>query len=160
MSISIIVAMDRNRAIGKDNALPWHIPSDLKYFKSITMGKPILMGRKTFQSIGRPLPGRQNIVLTRDPKWHADGVTVINDVSAAHTVTDDVTELMVIGGAEIYRALLHETDRLYITEVDLVVDADTYFPPLKEGEWREVSRTPHAAEGQTPAHAFVVYERT
>jgi dihydrofolate reductase len=151
--------MDRNNAIGKDNALPWHIPTDLKYFKSITMGKPILMGRKTFESIGRPLPGRKNIVLTRDTAWQVDGVTAINDVRKAYSETTDDAELMVIGGAEIYRAMISEADRLYITEVDLVVDADTHFPPVKPEEWREISREVHAAEGQSPAHAFVVYER-
>ncbi len=159
MSISIIVAMDQNSAIGKDNALPWHIPADLKYFKSITMGKPILMGRKTYQSIGRPLPGHENIVLTRDTNWHADGVTIIHHVDDVASLVQGGAELMVIGGAEIYRAMMDKADRLYITEVDLEVEADTYFPPLDGGVWRQVSREDYPAEATIPAYAFVVYER-
>lgn len=159
MSFSIIVAVANNMAIGKDNALPWHLPADLKYFKSVTMGKPILMGRKTFESIGRPLPGRQNIVLTRDQGWHADGVTVVNDYIAAEQAAQDADEIMVIGGAQIYASMLAKTSRLYVTEIDCDVEGDAFFPEIDVAEWHETSRERHEAEDDTPAYSFVVYDR-
>ncbi len=158
MSLSIIVAMAANNVIGVDNQLPWHLSADLKYFKTVTMGKPIIMGRKTFQSIGRALPGRRNIVITRDTAWSADGVEVVHAPESALTAVSDVPEAMVIGGAEIYRALLPLVDRLYVTEVALEVAGDAFFPDIG-AEWREVSRASHAADGDQPGYAFVVYER-
>lgn len=161
MRISMIVATAKNGVIGKDNALPWHLPADLKYFKFITMGKPIVMGRKTFDSIGRPLPGRQNIVITRDTSWHADGITIIHDVEDLVSVLDDpdANEVMIIGGAQIYNALIDKADRLYITEVDLDVDGDAFFPKLKKDEWTQVSCDPHPAQDSQPSYSFIMYER-
>ena len=159
MSFSIIVAVANNLAIGKDNALPWHLPADLKYFKSVTMGKPILMGRKTFESIGRPLPGRQNIVLTRDKNWHADDVTIVHDYNEAALAVKGVDEIMVIGGAQIYASMLENTACLYVTEVDCHVDGDAFFPEINPEIWSETSREQHSAIGSEPAYSFVVYER-
>ena len=161
MRISIIVATARGGAIGKDNALPWHLPADLKYFKSVTMGKPIVMGRKTFESIGRPLPGRQNIVLTRDTSWHVDGVTVIHDIDDVEQALNEehTDEVMIIGGAQIYAATLTKADRLYITEIDVDVDGDAFFPVVDSNEWQEVSRQPHPADGEQPGYSFVIFDR-
>jgi len=128
MKISLIVAVSRNGVIGRDNQLPWHLPEDLKYFKSVTMGKPILMGRKTYDSIGRPLPGRTNIVITRDPDWRADGVEVAGSLQGAMTLAEQACasagaeEIMVIGGEQIYRMTLPVADRLYLTQVDAEVE--------------------------------------
>ena len=124
MKISLIVAVSRNGAIGLNNQLPWYLPEDLKYFKSVTMGKPLIMGRKTFDSIGRPLPGRANIVLTRDPQWTSDGVEVVQSAEQALVAGEiaceaaDVDEIMVIGGEQIYRMTLDLADRIYLTQVD------------------------------------------
>ncbi|WP_262696143.1 dihydrofolate reductase [Kordiimonas aquimaris] len=159
MLFSIIVATARNRVIGKDNALPWHLPADLKYFKATTMGKPIVMGRKTFESIGRPLPGRQNIVLTRDPNWSAEGVTVINDVNDMTRSITVADEVMIIGGEQIYDLTMNHVDRLYVTEVECDVDGDAYFPAIDNAVWQEASRERHAADERNPAYSFVVYKR-
>jgi len=160
MTVSLIVAMAHNRVIGVDNKLPWHLPADLKYFKSVTLGKPIIMGRKTYESIGRPLPGRTNIVVTRNPDWHADGVTVVASLDEAIAAAGDTDEVMIIGGAEIYGAALQAADRLYVTEVDLAVDGDAFFPAIDPALWREAERDPHAAAGGQPGYSFVRYERT
>ena len=160
MKTSIIVAMGTNNVIGIDNQLPWHLSADLKYFKATTMGKPILMGRKTFESIGRPLPGRTNIVMTRDQSWSADGVSVVHDIEAAKAVAmaDGADELMIIGGAEIYKQTLASADRLYVTEVTLAPKGDAYFPEIDD-TWHETKREPYPAIGDDPAYAFVIYER-
>lgn len=159
MALSIIVALAKNNVIGVDNNLPWHLPADLKYFKVMTMGKPIIMGRKTFQSIGRPLPGRRNIVVTRNKNWHAEGIEVAHSAEEAAALADDCPEAMVIGGAQIYNQMMPLVDRLYVTEVDLDVAGDTHFPGFSFGPWREVSRDHHEAEGGSPAYSFVIYER-
>ncbi|SDE18775.1 dihydrofolate reductase [Kordiimonas lacus] len=160
MTLSVIVAMAEDRAIGRGNDLPWHLPADLKYFKATTMGKPIVMGRKTFESIGRPLPGRRNIVVTRNADWSADGVDVVPSLQAAKETVADVEEAMIIGGAQIYGQCLDVADRLYITEVRITVpDADAWFPDFILDDWREVSREEHPAEDGKPAYAFVVYDR-
>ncbi len=159
MALSIIVALAKNNVIGVDNSLPWHLPADLKYFKATTMGKPIVMGRKTFQSIGRPLPGRRNIVITRNENWRADGVEIACSADEAHSLTADCPEAMVIGGAQIYNQMLPLVDRLYVTEVNLDVAGDTFFPEINTASWREVSRDHHGAEVDAPAYSFVVYER-
>ena len=160
MITSLIVAMGKNRAIGKDNQMPWHLPADLKFFKATTMAKPIIMGRKTFESIGRPLPGRTNIVITRNHDWSADGVSVAYSVVRALKMAADenTEEAMIIGGAQIYTESLQYADRLYITEIDLDPEGDAFFPEIGD-EWREVSREAHPAEGDKPAYAFVTYER-
>ncbi|NVJ71058.1 MAG: dihydrofolate reductase [Alphaproteobacteria bacterium] len=160
MRFSVVVAMAEQRAIGRDNDLPWHLPADLKYFKAVTMGKPIIMGRKTYESIGRPLPGRRNIVITRNGDWRAEGVEVALSVEQAKEMVADADEAMIIGGAQIYGQSLGLADRLYITEVHMAVpDADTWFPAFSAGDWQEVSREEHPAEGDKPAYAFVTYDR-
>ncbi len=160
MTLSVIVAMAEDRAIGRDNDMPWHLPADLKYFKATTMGKPIVMGRKTYESIGRPLPGRRNIVVTRNADWSAEGVDVVPSLQAAKEVIADADEAMIIGGAQIYGQCLDVADKLYITEIAITVpDADAWFPAFNKADWREVSREEHPAEDGKPAYAFVVYDR-
>ncbi len=159
MTVSMIVAMASGNVIGIENKLPWHLSADLKYFKSVTMGKPIIMGRKTFESIGRPLPGRRNLVITRDTAWSADGVDVFHTPEAALAAVSGVDEAMVIGGAEIYALLLPFTHKLYVTEVALDVKGDAHFPVIEVGDWRETSRDSFDAEDTQPAYSFVTYER-
>ena len=142
----MIVAMDRNRVIGKGNALPWKLSGDMKFFKQTTMGKPVIMGRKTFESIGKALPGRANIVITRDPDFDAEGIEPVETIEialkAGRTVAaiTGTEEVVVIGGSQIYEALLPETTRIYLTEVDLEVGGDAYFPEL-DASWKEVERS-------------------
>jgi dihydrofolate reductase len=164
MKISLIVAVSRNGVIGIDNQLPWHLPEDLKYFKSVTMGKPIIMGRKTFDSIGRPLPGRTNIVITRDSSWQVDGVEVARTLAQAMTLGQlacaqaDVDEAMVIGGEQIYRMTLPAADRLYLTEVQAEVEGDAFFPEFDTKDWHQVSeQLPEVTD--THPYRFIVLER-
>ncbi|MEH6502308.1 MAG: dihydrofolate reductase [Cycloclasticus sp.] len=157
----MIVAMADNRAIGKDNELLWHLPDDFKHFKAITMAKPILMGRKTYQSIGRPLPGRKNIVVTRDLTFTADGVLVVNSIDAALDAVKEDAEVMVIGGASFYQQMLPLADRLYVTHVHHHFDADTFFPEIDADQWRVVEQTEHAAdERHAYSFSFVEYQKT
>ncbi|HFD86776.1 MAG TPA: type 3 dihydrofolate reductase [Gammaproteobacteria bacterium] len=136
MKISLILAMDRQRAIGRQGQIPWRLSGDMQFFKQATMGKPIIMGRKTWESLGRPLPGRQNIVVTRSEDYVAEGATVVHSIDEALTVAGDANEVMVIGGAQIYETLLPKADRIYLTQVDTeVADADTWFPELDEKDW-------------------------
>lgn len=163
--VALIVAVAKNRVIGRDNRLPWKISADLKFFKATTMGKPIVMGRKTFQSLGKPLPGRTNIVVTRDQAYGPTGAVVVHDpfdalsVGAAAAKATGADEVMVIGGAELYAQMLPFAHRLYVTEVDLAPEGDAFFPPLDPAHWRETSRQAHPPEGDTPGFAFVTYER-
>lgn len=165
MTVSLIVAHGKNRAIGKDNVMPWHIPGDLKFFKAQTMGKPVVMGRKTFQSIGRPLPGRLNIVITRDENFTAEGVALSSSLDAALDLARKEVarlggdELMIIGGAQIYKQSIALADRLYITEVDLEPEADAFFPETNPNEWTETFRETHEAVSDTPGYAFVIFDR-
>ena len=145
-SISLIVARSANGVIGRDNQLPWRLPADLQRFKSLTIGKPILMGRRTFESIGRALPGRVNLVLTRDAAWRAPGVVAVHDLDEAFKQAGDVPELMVIGGAELFRLVLPRAQRVYLTEVHADVPGDIEFPALTMREWREVERAAHPAD--------------
>ncbi|MEM8984613.1 MAG: dihydrofolate reductase [Pseudomonadota bacterium] len=161
--ISLVVAVADNGVIGRDNQLPWHIPADLRHFKRVTMGKPIVMGRKTFESIGRPLPGRHNIVLTRQNEWTADGVSVVASLDEALAVanadnTKD-TECMIIGGATLYAAALPIATTLYLTQVHASVSGDTYFPPLATDDWQELERTTHRADDADYSFSFVTLER-
>ena len=159
MKISMIAAMAKDRVIGKDNAMPWHLPADFAWFKQSTMGKPIVMGRKTFESIGRPLPGRQNIVISRNPEFHAEGVTVVADIAAAKAAAGEVEELMIIGGGSIYEACLPEAERLYLTFIDLAVEGDTCFPDWGAG-WHEThSETYQADEKNAHDMRFVIMDR-
>ncbi|WP_299019333.1 type 3 dihydrofolate reductase [uncultured Photobacterium sp.] len=159
MKISMIAAMAHDRVIGKDNAMPWHLPADFAWFKQSTLGKPIVMGRKTFESIGRPLPGRYNIVISRNPDYQAEGVTVVADIAAAKVAAGEVDELMIIGGGSIYTACLPEADRLYLTFIDLSVNGDTCFPEWGDG-WQEThSETYQADEKNAHDMRFVILER-
>ncbi|ANX13443.1 dihydrofolate reductase [Fictibacillus arsenicus] len=156
--ISFVVAMDENRAIGKDNDLPWYLPNDLKHFKKTTMGKPIVMGRKTYESIGKPLPGRENIVVTRDQSYEAEGTTIVHSVDEVLQINAE--EICVIGGSEIFKQFLPVADRLYITEIHHTFEADTYFPELNDNEWKEVSRTEGIVDEKNKyPHELVVYEK-
>ncbi len=150
MKISLILAMGRNRAIGRDNQLPWHLPADLAHFKATTMGKPILMGRKTWESIGKALPGRLNIVLTRQAAYDADGATVVNSINDAISSCGLADELMVIGGAGVYLAFLPRAQKIYLTLIDEDFDGDTFFPELDEQEWHEEAREDHRADDKNP----------
>ena len=163
--LSMIVAVADNGVIGKNNAMPWHIPNDLKYFKTTTMGKPILMGRKTFDSLGRPLPGRPNLVISRNPDFAADGVEVFSTLDLAiHrgkelAVANGADEIMLIGGSQLFSEGLPLASRLYLTEIHSVPDGDVYFPPFDRSQWLEISRISIAANEGVPAHDFVVFER-
>lgn len=162
MTLSIIVAVSKNHAIGKDNQLPWHLPADLQYFKRVTMGKPIIMGRKTYESIGRPLPGRLNIVVSRQLSWSATGVEVVSSLAAAVALAEqhEAAEVMLIGGAQMYKAGLELADTLYLTKVDVEVDGDAFFPPIDNQSWVEVSRSAHPADEKNAfACDFIVYRR-
>jgi len=160
MRLSIIVAMDASRVIGHENRLPWHLPADLKHFRRITMGKPILMGRRTWESIGRPLPGRINIVITRDTSYTAEGCTVVHSVAEALLAAQGHDEVMVIGGEQLYRQVLPDTDTLYLTLVEGDFPGDAFFPELDQAEWREVERSEHAPdENNVHACSFIRLER-
>ena len=160
MKISIVVAMAANRVIGNNNQLPWHLPADLKHFKQTTMGKPILMGRKTWESIGRPLPGRTNIVITRDENYAAPGCLVVHSVEAAMQAAEQQDEVMVIGGAEFYNQVLPRTDTIYLTRIHQDFEGDTFFPELDEAEWQEVERVDCDADDRNPyAYSFIRLNR-
>ena len=155
--MTAILARASNGTIGRGGALPWRIPSDLKRFKALTMGRPMIMGRKTFESLGRLLPGRRHIVLTRSPGWQAPGAEVVHDANEALDLARN-DSVAVIGGAEVYRLLLPHTTRIELTEVHAHVSGDTFVDPPGP-EWREIAREDHAAEGDTPAFSFVTLER-
>lgn len=156
--ISLIVVHDENRVIGYDNNMPWHLPGDLNYFKQQTMGKPIIMGRKTFESIGRPLPGRKNIVISRNPFYCAEGVLVVPSLQEALTLAGDVPEIMVIGGEQIFRLALPLAERLYITKIHHTFEGDTYFPEY-EG-FQVVSEQPPIATNEGYTFQYVILERS
>ena len=160
MIISMIAAIGWQNAIGKNGALPWHIPEDLRYFKAMTLGKPVVMGRKTYESIGKPLPNRRNIVVTRNADWMADGVETAPSLEAALGLLRGTPEVMVIGGGALYNAALPAADRLYLTDVDQVVaDADAFFPTINPEAWAETSRTHLDATDKRPALTFRVLDR-
>lgn len=160
MRISAIAAMSENRVIGNDNQLPWHLPADLKYFKKITQGSPILMGRKTYESIGRPLPNRKNIVITRDTGFEAPGCTVVNSIDTAFAMLSEQEEVFVIGGAMLYQQILPRIQRLYLTIIHHNFSGDAYFPEINLSEWKEVSCEDHAADQENQyAYSFFVYDR-
>jgi len=160
MKISLVVAMAVNRVIGNNNTLPWHLPADLRHFRQLTTGKPILMGRKTHESIGRPLPERTNIVVTRDPSYAAPGCMVAHSVEAALEAAAGHDEVMVIGGAEFYRQLLPRADRIYLTLVHQAFEGDVFFPALDDAEWRETGRSDFDADDANPVkYSFIQLER-
>lgn len=162
MILSLIAAIGKNNEIGKNNTLLWNLPADMKHFRDTTRGHAVIMGRKTFESIGRPLPDRQNIVITRDTNWHADGVTIVYSLDEALKLFKDVSEeVFVIGGAQIYTEAMCHADRLDITHIDKIFDADTFFPSIDKTLWHEVSRESHAPDEQNLLpYAFVAYEKT
>ncbi len=140
MKISFIVAMASNRAIGLNNQMPWHLSADLKKFKQITMGSPILMGRKTYESIGRPLPGRSNIIISRNTDYQQQDCLVFDDIDKAIGACKDYDEIFIIGGATFYDAMLPKADTLYLTEIHQDFEGDTFFPVIKPEEWKETDR--------------------
>lgn len=146
MIVSIIAAMDRNRLIGNKNQLPWHLPADFAHFKAVTMGKPIIMGRKTFESIGKPLPGRENIVLSRNPATCFEGALCVSSLEEAIKRLPDVEEVMVIGGSSIYEMLMPSIDRMYLTYVDAAFEGDAWFPAFAENEWQEIDAVTRPAD--------------
>ena len=161
MRLALIAAVARNGIIGRGGQLPWRISADLQFFKATTMGKPMIMGRRTFESIGKALPGRTSIVVTRNSEFAADDVEVAGDLGQALAIAaaTGAEEVMVIGGGEIYAAALPRADRLYLTEVHIDAEGDVSFPVLDRTHWREVSRDDHPADGDTPAFSFVTLER-
>ncbi len=160
MGLSLIVAMDEGRVIGANNAMPWHLPADLRHFREVTMGKPIVMGRKTFESIGKALPGRRNIVISANPDFVAAGCMVVPNLQAALESAADAPEIMIIGGATIFAQTLAQADRLYLTVIHHRFDGDTWFPEIDAVKWREVARSDHAADERNPYdYSFITLER-
>jgi dihydrofolate reductase len=163
LDITMVVARARNGVIGKDGGMPWHLSADLKRFKAITVGKPVVMGRKTFESIGKPLPGRHNIVLTRQQDWRADGVTVVPNLAEAVAAAglDPRTRgnLMIIGGAEIYALALPVATRIELTEIDAEPAGDTFMPAFDPDRWQEIARMTQTPEGDKPGFAWITLER-
>ncbi len=166
-TIALIVARARNGVIGQNNQLPWRLPEDLRYFKRITLGKPVIMGRNTWESLGKPLPGRDNIVITRNNSFYAHGATVVNDMETALLLADSLAaasgaeEIMVIGGAQIYAEALPYVTRAYVTEVDADIDGDAFFPALDPAEWIEKTREKFLSCDKNPYdYSFVMLERS
>jgi len=156
--IHIIVAMDAQRGIGINNTLPWRLPEDLAHFKRLTTGHPIIMGRKTFESIGRPLPGRRNIVISRNPAWRHEGVETVGSIEAAVALVGDATAF-IIGGAEIYQQSLPLANQLIITEIQKTFACDAFFPAFDPAQWQEVAREPHISEVADLQYSFVTLRR-
>ena len=158
--IALIAAMAENGVIGRENRLPWRLPADLRRFKSVTMGKPVIMGRKTYESIGKPLPGRSNIVVTRDPDYRAPGCQVVHSLEQALEAGAGHAEVMVIGGAELYRQALGRAQRMYLTLVRAEVEGDTLFPDIEPQQWRELERESHRADEKNQYdYDFVILQR-
>jgi len=157
-SLSIIVAFDNQRGIGIKNSLPWHLPEDLAHFKKMTSGHPIIMGRNTFESIGRPLPNRRNIVVSRNQEWHHNGTETVNSLENAWSLVGEQTAF-IIGGAQIYQQALAFADRLVITEIQAQFACDAFFPIIDQSIWKEVARETHCSAEQNLQYAFVIYER-
>jgi dihydrofolate reductase len=152
-ALSLVVAASENDVIGRDNALPWHLPADLKHFKAVTMGKPIVMGRRTYESIGRPLPGRLNLVISRNRALTIPGVSVAGSFEEALSLAGDAPEVAVIGGAELFRSALPLASRIYFTRVHGTVEGETKFPPLDPTQWHEVDRSHHPTDEK---HAYAM----
>lgn len=161
MDIAIIAALAKNAIIGKNNALPWHIPEDLQFFKRMTLGKPVIMGRKTFDAIGKPLPGRRNIVVTRNPELVIAGVEVVHSLEQAleFAAQDNPAEIMVIGGAELYAQALPIAKRLYLTYIDQEFEGDSRFPEISQEAWLEVARETHSSQKTGIPFSWVKLER-
>ncbi|KAB0566805.1 dihydrofolate reductase [Pseudomonas palleroniana] len=165
LPLSLIAALGENRVIGVDNSMPWHLPGDFKYFKATTLGKPIIMGRKTWESLGRPLPGRLNIVVSRQTDLELEGAQVFPSLDAAveraeaWALEQGADELMLIGGAQLYAQGLEQADRLYLTRVALSPEGDAWFPEFDLNRWKLVSNVENPADGDKPAYTFEVWEK-
>ena len=165
LPLAMIAALARNRVIGLDNRMPWHLPADLKHFKAMTLGKPIIMGRKTWDSLGRPLPGRLNLVVSRQPGLRLEGAEVFGSLDDALVRADawareqGVDELMLIGGAQLYAQALPLAEHLHLTRIELEPEGDAFFPEWQAHEWRCADRQSQAAEGDAPAHTFETWVR-
>ena len=162
MKVSLVAAVARNGVIGRRGALPWHLPEDMAHFRELTMGHPVVMGRRTWESLPdrfRPLPGRRNVVVTRNPEWNTEGAESAGSLEEALVLLDGAPRVSVIGGAELFASALPLADELLLTEIDVDVEGDTFFPPYDEAVFEEVSRDAHAAADGTPL-AFVTYART
>ena len=158
--LSLVVAAGERNEIGKAGKMPWHLPADLRHFKALTLGKPVIMGRRTFEAIGKPLPLRRNIVVTRDSQYRATGCEAAHSFTEALVLAAGAPEIMVIGGGEIYREALPRAQRIYFTRVHAHFEADTFFPPLDPAEWRETAREDHAADEHNRfAYSFLTLER-
>ena len=157
MIISLIAAMGRNRVIGKGNSLPWKLPADMERFRKLTSGKPVIMGRKTFESIGKPLRNRKNIILSRDKNYKAEGCTIVHTVQDALKAAEGAQEAMVIGGEQVFQKFLPMANRMYLTYIDKDFEGDAYFPEFDKNEWKETSREEHADNKLN--FAFVDLER-
>jgi dihydrofolate reductase len=161
MRVSLIVAMAENKVIGRDGGLPWQLSSDLRRFKQLTMGHHIVMGRRTFESIGRLLPGRTSVIVTRNPSIQVDGAKIAASVDDAIRLSDPDDEVFIIGGAEIYRHSIHLVDRMLITRVEAYVDGDVCFPDFEDSQWHLLQRESFAADEKNDyPHSFEIYERT
>jgi len=158
--LSLIVAASENNVIGRNGGMPWHLPADLKHFKATTMGKPIIMGRRTFESVGRALPGRRSIVVTRRGRIETAGIETAESLEAALALVADAPEVMVMGGGELYRAVLPAAERIYLTRIHATIEGDTFFPELAPSQWRELSRERRAADDKNPCDmSFIVLDR-
>ncbi|MEN7526279.1 dihydrofolate reductase [Cupriavidus sp. DL-D2] len=157
--LTLIVARARNGVIGRDNTLPWRLPEDLQHFKRTTLGAPIIMGRKTWDSIGRPLPGRRNIVVSRNRDLKLEGAEVVGSLEDAQRLCVGVEQVFLIGGAQLYAEALPSADRLIVTEIDADVEGDAHFPAVDRSTWLETARETHHSEANGFEYAFVVYER-
>lgn len=160
MKLALVAAMAKGRVIGFQGDMPWHMPADLAHFKRLTMGKPMIMGRRTFESIGRPLPGRQNIVVTRQPGWQAAGCDVADSIDAALALAGKAAEIIVMGGATLYEQCLPIADKLYLTFIDAECNGDTFFPVWDEAVWHCAAQERHAAdEKNAHAYTFTTWQR-
>lgn len=160
MRIALVAAMAQNRVIGRDNRLPWRLSADLRHFKSLTMGKPVIMGRNTWESIGKPLPGRSNIVVTRNRAYRAEGCQVVHSIEEALAAAAGCEEAMIMGGAELYRHTIERADRLYLTLVEATLEGDTLFPEIEPDQWRELQREHHWADKKNEYdYTFATLER-
>ena len=157
-TLTLIVATDRNNGIGVNNTLPWRLPEDLAFFKRLTSGHAIIMGRKTFDAIGRPLPNRRNIVVTRNPAWEHAGVETTNSLDQAAAIAGE-GEVFIIGGAQIYRDAINHADRLIVTEIDAAFACDAFFPEVDPAQWQTESRETHHSESNGWDYSFVMYRR-
>jgi dihydrofolate reductase len=160
MIISLVAAASDNNVIGKNNALPWRMPADMKFFKNLTMGHTVVMGRKTYESMGKPLPGRKNIIITRNKDFRAEGCTVVASFGEIMELCKEEGEIFIVGGSEIYRLILNKADKIYLTRIHGIFDGDAYFIDIHDNEWEETKKTDCPADEKNPyPYAFIEYSR-